>query len=199
MTSIISPRIRRALMRGAAVAFIGTAAVVVWASSAPVKAAESPLEFLLNKARIDAPPVGKTRMKKRIRSSKVKLQKRVSVSKGSASGEAASQALRLGVPVRLALAVCQVESGCRHGLTGAAGEKGAFQIKPATARMLGYSGPASALSGSTGLYWGMRHLALAWRGCGTFAGAAKRHNAGLGASCKGSGYSAKVVRLAGGV
>jgi hypothetical protein len=41
----------------------------------------------------------------------------------------------------------------------------------------------------------MRHLAAAYRRCGTHAGAAALHNGGLGASCGRTAYSARVTRL----
>lgn len=105
-------------------------------------------------------------------------------------------AARHGVPVRLAVAVAHIESGFRCNARGAAGELGPLQIKPATARGLGYRGPVHALqSCGAGLEWGMRHLAVAYRRCGTKAGAARLHNRGLAASCHGGGaYVARVLR-----
>ena len=71
-----------------------------------------------------------------------------------------------------------------------------MQIKPATARGLGYTGPASALNScGAGLEWGMRHLAVAYQRCGSAAGAAALHNRGLGASCGRTAYSHRVTRL----
>lgn len=108
----------------------------------------------------------------------------------------AEVATRHGVPVRLALAVARVESGMRCVARGRAGELGPLQIKPATARGLGYTGPVSALNScGAGLEWGMRHLAAAYRRCGTHAGAAALHNRGLAASCGRTAYSARVTRL----
>lgn len=108
----------------------------------------------------------------------------------------AEVASRHGVPVRLALAVARVESGMRCVARGRAGELGPLQIKPATARGLGYTGPVSALNScGAGLEWGMRHLAAAYRRCGTHAGAAALHNRGLASSCGRTAYSARVTRL----
>ena len=45
-----------------------------------------------------------------------------------------------GVPVSLAHAVISVESNYRPNIRGSAGEIGLMQIKPATARMMGYTG-----------------------------------------------------------
>jgi soluble lytic murein transglycosylase-like protein len=104
-----------------------------------------------------------------------------------------------GVPVALALAVAHVESGLRCQARGRAGELGPMQIKPATARGLGYAGPTAALNScGAGLDWGLRHLAVAYRRCGSAMGAATLHNRGLGASCRPSAYSHKVARLMGG-
>ena len=47
-----------------------------------------------------------------------------------------------GVPVDLAHAVVRVESNFNPKARGSAGEIGLMQIKPATARMMGYSGSA---------------------------------------------------------
>lgn len=108
------------------------------------------------------------------------------VPRNSVVGLVQQSAQRHGVPVALAIAVSHVESRHRCDARGAAGELGPLQIKPATARGLGYSGPASALrSCGAGLEWGMRHLAVAYRRCGTKAGAARLHNRGLGSSCSG--------------
>ncbi|GEM_PF-5311842 len=84
-------------------------------------------------------------------------------------------ARKFGVPVSTALAVCRVESGFRCSARGAAGELGLLQIKPATARSIGYRGPIrNLLRCSTGAYWGMKHLAMAIRRGGVW-----KHNAGL--------------------
>jgi soluble lytic murein transglycosylase-like protein len=100
---------------------------------------------------------------------------------------------RHGVPVRLALAVAKVESNFRCNAIGRAGERSVLQIKPATARGLGYRGSAAGLTNcGAGLDFGMRHLAAAWRRCGSKAGAMRLHNRGLGSSCHGGG--AYVVR-----
>lgn len=103
-----------------------------------------------------------------------------------------------GVPAPLAVAVGRVESGLRCYARGRAGELGPLQIKPATARGLGFSGPASALNScGAGIHWGVRHLAVAYRRCGTAHGAATLHNRGLGARCTASAYSGKVARAMG--
>jgi soluble lytic murein transglycosylase-like protein len=103
---------------------------------------------------------------------------------------------RHGVPARFAIAVARVESHLRCHAVGRAGELGPLQIKPATARGLGYTGPTSALNScDAGLEWGMRHLAIAYKRCGTSAGAAALHNRGLGSACVNTAYSNAVVRM----
>jgi soluble lytic murein transglycosylase-like protein len=107
----------------------------------------------------------------------------------------AEVASRHGVPARLALAVARIESNMRCQARGSQGELGPLQIKPATARGLGYSGPAAALNScGAGLEWGMRHLAIAYLRCGSAAGAAALHNRGLAASCSRTAYSNSVTR-----
>jgi soluble lytic murein transglycosylase-like protein len=117
----------------------------------------------------------------------------ISAGRGPAAGAVASLAARMGVPRNLALAVCSVESRCRFGLVGAAGERGPMQIKLATARGLGYRGGAVGLNGYAGAYWGVKHLAVAYNKCGTARGAARLHNSGLGSSCGGSAYTSRVM------
>jgi len=108
----------------------------------------------------------------------------------------AEVASRHGVPATLALAVARVESNMRCEARGRAGELGPLQIKPATARGLGYSGPAAALNScGAGLEWGMRHLAVAYRQCGSAAGAAALHNRGLASSCSRTAYSSRVTQV----
>jgi soluble lytic murein transglycosylase-like protein len=53
-------------------------------------------------------------------------------------------ATRLGVPVGLAMAIAQKESGTRCGVIGRRGERGPMQVLPATARHLGYPNIAKA-------------------------------------------------------
>jgi soluble lytic murein transglycosylase-like protein len=112
---------------------------------------------------------------------------------GPAAADVARLADQMGVPRGLALSVCRVESRCHYGRVGRAGERGPLQIKLQTARGLGYSGGAAGLNGYQGAYWGMRHLAVAYKTCGTARGAARLHNAGLAAGCGGSRYASRVV------
>jgi soluble lytic murein transglycosylase-like protein len=112
---------------------------------------------------------------------------------GPAAADVARIAEQMGVPRGLALSVCRVETKCRYGMVGRAGERGPMQIKLQTARGLGYTGDAAGLNGHTGAYWGMKHLQVAYQKCGNARGAARLHNSGLASSCGGSGYASRVV------
>jgi soluble lytic murein transglycosylase-like protein len=101
-------------------------------------------------------------------------------------GEAAYSAIvaryaaSYGVPVSLAHAVITVESNYRPHLTGRAGEVGLMQIKPATARMMGYTGSVKGLyHPETNIKYGMKYLAMAHGlGGGTTCGTILKYNAG---------------------
>jgi len=119
-----------------------------------------------------------------ISSSKIKSS---SMSFGYASrphGKLISQyAKSHGVPESLAHAVISVESNYRASARGAAGEVGLMQIKPATARMMGYKGSTKALyNPETNIKYGMKYLAKAHQlGGGTTCGTILKYNAGHGA------------------
>ena len=85
-----------------------------------------------------------------------------------------------GVPVDLAHAVIKVESNYRVNARGRAGEIGLMQIKPATARLMGYSGSAKGLySPETNIKYGMKYLAKAHKlGGGSTCGTILKYNAG---------------------
>lgn len=89
-------------------------------------------------------------------------------------------ARQYGVAPSLARAVIQVESGYNAHKTGRAGEVGLMQIKPSTARMLGYSGSVRELySPATNIKWGMKYLGMAKDvGNGTTCGTLLKYNAG---------------------
>ena len=88
------------------------------------------------------------------------------------------------VPVELARAVVRVESNFNPNARGSAGEIGLMQIKPATARMMGYSGPAKGLfDPETNIKFGMKYLAAAHQlGGGETCGTILKYNAGHGAT-----------------
>lgn len=94
-----------------------------------------------------------------------------------------SYAKKNGVPEALAHAVISVESNYRAKARGSAGEVGLMQIKPATARMMGYRGSTKALyNPETNIKYGMLYLAKAHKlGGGTTCGTILKYNAGHGA------------------
>src|SRR5262245_14931293 len=110
-------------------------------------------------------------------------------------GQVGISARRYGVPLSLARAVIRMESGGRCDARGRAGELGPLQIKPATARGIGYRGPISGLrSCGAGLDIGMKQLAMALR-----RGSVAFHNAGIHARrlpAAARNYALKVMRLA---
>lgn len=89
-----------------------------------------------------------------------------------------------GVPVALADAVIRVESNFRVHARGRAGEIGLMQIKPATARLMGYTGSAKGLyNPETNIKYGMKYLARAYRlGGGSTCRTALKYNAGHAAT-----------------
>ena len=105
-----------------------------------------------------------------------------------------------GVPISLARAVVRVESNYRASARGAAGEVGLMQIKPSTARGMGYSGSTKALyNPETNIRWGMKYLGKAHQlGNGSTCGTILKYNAGHGAKRMNkvsSRYCAKVQRI----
>ena len=88
-----------------------------------------------------------------------------------------------GIPESLAHAVITVESNYRADARGAAGEVGLMQIKPATARMMGFKGSTKELfNPETNIKYGMKYLAKAHElGGGTTCGTILKYNAGHGA------------------
>lgn len=108
----------------------------------------------------------------------------------------AQEATRQGVPVSLALSIAKHESNFRCSAVGRHGERGVMQIKPRTARGLGYKGKPSGLNDcATGIRYGMIYLKMALKKAGgnTYR-AAILYNAGLGSGRKKSGYAEKVTK-----
>lgn len=87
------------------------------------------------------------------------------------------------VPAEFAHAIVEIESRFRPNVRGRHGEIGLMQIKPATARLVGFRGPARALyDPDTNIKFGMRYLAKARRlGGETLCGTILKYNAGHGA------------------
>ncbi len=94
-----------------------------------------------------------------------------------------SYAKSYGVPESLAHAVVKIESNYRPNARGRHGEIGLMQIKPATARMMGYRGSAKGLyDPDTNIKYGMKYLAAAHElGGGSTCGTILKYNAGHGA------------------
>jgi soluble lytic murein transglycosylase-like protein len=88
-----------------------------------------------------------------------------------------------GVEVALATAVIQIESNFNPRMRGSHGEVGLMQVKPATARMMGYSGSTKGLfDPETNIRIGMKYLALAQTlGGGPTCNTILKYNAGHGA------------------
>ncbi len=103
-----------------------------------------------------------------------------SVSKDNYAKLIRKAAAKHGVPVKIAKAVVEVESNFNPRARGSAGEVGLMQIKPATARGIGYRGSTKALyDPETNLEWGMKYLAGAHqRAGGDLCGTILRYNAG---------------------
>jgi hypothetical protein len=75
-----------------------------------------------------------------------------------------AEAARNNIPFAIVDAVMRVESGYDPGARGDVGEVGLMQILPATADMLGFKGPLSALTEpQTNIAYGTQYLAEAWR------------------------------------
>jgi soluble lytic murein transglycosylase-like protein len=88
------------------------------------------------------------------------------------------------VPVALADAVVRVESNYNPNARGSAGEVGLMQIKPATAKMMGYAGSRKGLfDPETNIKYGMKYLAAAHElGGGETCNTILKYNAGHSAT-----------------
>jgi soluble lytic murein transglycosylase-like protein len=113
---------------------------------------------------------------------------------GDVRGMVAAEARRQGVPVGLAVAVAKAESNFKCSAVGRAGERGVMQIKPRTARGLGYKGSASGLNNcAVGILYGMIYLKQAYRKAGgNIYRAALLYNAGIHSKRKNSAYAKKI-------
>jgi soluble lytic murein transglycosylase-like protein len=87
-----------------------------------------------------------------------------------------------GVPTWFALRIAKVESSYNPRARGLAGEYGVFQMKCATARLIGYRGNCRGLlNAQTNVQYGLKHLQLAVKKSrGNLKLAASKHNGGLG-------------------
>ncbi|PHP67601.1 lytic transglycosylase [Zhengella mangrovi] len=89
-------------------------------------------------------------------------------------------AAEYGVPPKLAHAIVRIESNYRANARGSAGEIGLMQVKPSTARLMGYHGSARGLfHPETNIKFGMKYLGKAHKlGGGTICGTILKYNAG---------------------
>jgi soluble lytic murein transglycosylase-like protein len=89
-----------------------------------------------------------------------------------------------GVPVELATAVVRIESSFNPKKRGSAGEIGLMQVKPATAKLMGYRGSARGLyDPETNIKYGMLYLAKAQLlGGGPTCNTILKYNAGHSAT-----------------
>ena len=126
--------------------------------------------------RVDAPAANSTKTNKKIAAGKA-------TATGSYSSIIAKHATANGVPVNLAHAVIRIESNFRANARGRAGEVGLMQIKPSTARAMGYSGSIKGLyNPETNIKYGMKYLGQARKlGDGSVCGTILKYNAGHGA------------------
>ncbi|TAV90377.1 lytic transglycosylase domain-containing protein [Rhizobium leguminosarum] len=106
------------------------------------------------------------------------------VSGNSYSALISKYANQYEVPVALATAVIRIESNFNPNARGSHGEIGLMQIKPATARMMGYSGSAKGLfDPEINIKYGMKYLAAAHDlGGGETCNTILKYNAGHGAT-----------------
>ncbi|CAN7483339.1 lytic transglycosylase domain-containing protein [Rhizobium leguminosarum] len=106
------------------------------------------------------------------------------VSGNSYSALISKYANQYNVPVALATAVIRIESNFNPNARGSHGEIGLMQIKPATARMMGYSGSAKGLfDPETNIKYGMKYLAAAHDlGGGETCNTILKYNAGHAAT-----------------
>jgi soluble lytic murein transglycosylase-like protein len=112
----------------------------------------------------------------------------------------ARYAMAYGVPIPLAHAVVEVESNYKPNVRGRAGEVGLMQIKPATARGMGFRGNVAALFvPETNIRFGMKYLAEAHKlGGGTTCRTILKYNAGHAArrmNPVSQAYCGKVMRI----
>lgn len=111
-----------------------------------------------------------------------------------------AEAKRHGVPVAFALRVARAESGVKCGRRNPKSTaSGPLQVLKGTARGLGYRGDIRRASCAVQTRYGMKHLAMCWRGAkGNARRAAACHYQGLSALKRvnraGAAYARKVVR-----
>lgn len=100
-----------------------------------------------------------------------------------------AEARRQGVPVPFALKMAKIESGVRcHNHNARSSASGPLQVLRGTARSLGYRGDIRRASCAVQTHYGMKHLAICYRGArGNQALAKKCHQTGVSALYKRKG------------
>ena len=98
-----------------------------------------------------------------------------------ASRYVTSEARRQGVPVGFALQIARIESGVQcHNHNKRSSASGPLQVLRGTARAMGYRGDIRRASCATQTHYGMKHLAMCYRGArGNQALAKKCHQVGV--------------------
>jgi hypothetical protein len=94
-----------------------------------------------------------------------------------------SAAKQHGVPVSFALKMARIESGVQCGKRNPKSTaSGPLQVLKGTAHAMGYNGDIRHASCATQTHYGMKHLAMCWRGAKGNATLAKRcHQVGISA------------------
>lgn len=92
-----------------------------------------------------------------------------------------AEARKQGVPVAFALKMARIESGVRcHNHNKKSSASGPLQVLRGTARGLGYRGDIRRASCATQTHYGMKHLAMCYRGAkGNQALARRCHQVGI--------------------
>ena len=100
---------------------------------------------------------------------------------GDATGLVTAEARRQGVPVAFALKIARIESGIRcHNHNKKSSASGPLQVLRGTARAMGYRGDIRRASCATQTHYGMKHLAMCYRGAKGNQALAKRcHQVGI--------------------
>ena len=157
----------------------GRTVMVVPTEVATFAPAVADLTNIVREAKVGRLPLGSRAARKSAR-----LERRWRYERNQFSGLIEHHAAENSVPIELAHAMIEIESRFRPNVKGAHGEIGLMQIKPATARLVGFRGSAKALyDPETNIKYGMRYLAKAHRlggekgVCGTIL----KYNAGHGA------------------
>ena len=98
-----------------------------------------------------------------------------------ATGLVTAEARKQGVPVAFALRMAKIESGVRcHNHNRKSSASGPLQVLRGTAQAMGYRGDIRRASCATQTHYGMKHLAMCYRGAiGNQALARRCHQVGI--------------------